>query len=97
MTPPSTPRTLAPTTVAWLLLCALSVASVVLAAQSHEGLARMALTLLVAALAWTKAQLLLRHYLELPRAGRVFVYLLQGFALLAPLGLALSALREWGL
>lgn len=93
----STPRTLAPATVAWLLLCALSVASVVLAAQSHVGLARMALTLLVAALAWAKAQLLLRHYLELPRAGRVFARLLQGFAMLAPLGLVLSAVREWGL
>ena len=86
---------LAPTTVAWLLLCALSVLSVVVAAQSHVGLARMALTLLVAALAWAKARVLLRHYLEVQRAGTVFVRLLQGFALLAPLGLAVSALREY--
>lgn len=93
-TSPLFPR-LAPTTWAWLLLCALSVASVVLAAQSHVGLARMGLTLLVAALAWVKAQVLLRHYLELARAGAVFVRLLQGFAVLAPLGLVLSALREY--
>ena len=86
---------LSATTRAWLLLCALSVLSVVVAAQSHVGLGRMALTLLVAALAWFKAQVLLHHYLELPRAGTVFVRLLQGFAVLAPLGLAASALREY--
>ena len=83
------------TTRAWLLLCALSDLSVVLAAQSHAGATRMGLTLLVAALAWAKAQVLLRHYLELPRAGAVFVRLLQGFSLLVPVGLALSALREY--
>ena len=83
------------TTQAWLLLCALSILSVVLAAQSHAGLARMGLTLLVALLAWVKARVLLRHYLEVQRAGTVFVRLLQGFAVLAPLGLALAALREY--
>jgi hypothetical protein len=86
---------LSATTLAWLLLCGLSGLSVVLAAQSHVGLARMGLTLLVAALAWTKARVLLRHYLEVQRAGPVFVRLLQGFAVLAPLGLAVSALREY--
>jgi len=86
---------LSATTLAWLLLCALSVLSVVLAAQSHVGLARMGLTLLVAVLAWVKAQVLLRHYLEVQRAGKVFVHLLQGFAVLAPLGLTVSALREY--
>ncbi|MDT8990374.1 hypothetical protein RQP54_05795 [Curvibacter sp. APW13] len=86
---------LSATTVAWLLLCVLSVVSVVLAAQSHTGLARMGLTLLVALLAWAKARVLLRRYLEVQRAGPVFVRLLQGFAVLAPLGLAASALREY--
>lgn len=86
---------LSATTLAWLLLCALSVLSVVLAAQSHVGWARMGLTLMVATLAWVKARVLLRHYLELQRAGAVFVRLLQGFAVLAPLGLAVSALREY--
>lgn len=86
---------LSATTLAWLLLCVLSVLSVVLAAQSHVGLARMGLTLLVALLAWVKARVLLRHYLEVQRAGTVFVRLLQGFAVLAPLGLALAALREY--
>ena len=86
---------LSATTLAWLLLCGLSGLSVVLAAQSHVGLARMGLTLLVAALAWVKARVLLRHYLEVQRAGPVFVRLLQGFAVLAPLGLAVSALREY--
>ena len=88
---------LSATTLAWLLLCALSVLSVVLAAQSHVGLARMGLTLLVAVLAWVKAQVLLRHYLEVQRAGPVFARLLQGFSVLAPLGLAVSALREYAL
>lgn len=83
------------TTGAWLVLCALSVASVVLAAQSHSGAGRMGLTLLVAALAWFKARVLLRHYLEVHRAEPVFGRLLNGFATLAPLGLAVSTLREW--
>ncbi len=86
---------LSATTLAWLLLCVLSVLSVVMAAQSHTGLARLALTLLVAALAWTKARVLLRHYLEVQRAGPVFARLLLGISLLAPLGLAVSALREY--
>ncbi len=82
-------------TLAWLLLCGLSILSVVVAAQSHVGAARMGLTLLVAALAWYKARVLMRHYLELHRAGAVFARLLGGFAVLAPLGLTVSALREY--
>lgn len=81
-------------TLAWLLLCILSVASVVVAAQSHVGAARMGLTVMVAALAWYKARVLMRHYLELHRAGAVFSRFLNGFAVLAPLGLTVSALRE---
>jgi len=89
------PLSLSATTLAWLLLCVLSVLSVVMAAQSHTGFARMVLTLLVAALAWAKARVLLRHYLEVQRAGPVFARLLQGFSGLVPVGLALSALREY--
>ncbi len=83
------------TTKAWLVLCALSVLSVLLAAQSHGAVARLGLTLLVAALAWYKARVLLRHYLEVHRAGTVFSRLLGGFAILAPLGLVVSALAEY--
>lgn len=83
------------TTRAWLLLCLLSLLSVGVAAQSHGGLGHLVLTTLVALLAWTKAQVLLRHYLELQRAGPIFSRLLQGFAALAPLGLVLSAWREY--
>lgn len=82
-------------TGAWMLLCTLSVFSVALAAQHHSALGRMGLTLLVATLAWVKARVLLRHYLEVHRAGALFTRLLQGFAVLAPLGLAVSALREF--
>ena len=83
------------TTLAWLLLCALSVLSVALAAGPHSGWPRLALALLVAAVAWVKARILLRHYLEAHRAGPVFARLLQGFACLAPLGLAVSAWHEF--
>lgn len=83
------------TTLAWLLLCALSVLSVALAAGPHSGLPRLALALLVAAVAWVKARILLRHYLEAQRAGPVFARLLQGFACLAPLGLVVSAWHEF--
>ena len=79
------------TTLAWLLLCALSVLSVGLAAGPHSGLPRLALALLVAAVAWVKARILLRHYLEVQQARPVFARLRQGFALQAPLGQAVSA------
>lgn len=82
-------------TLAWLLLCALSVLSVALAAGPHSGWQRLLLALLVAGVAWVKARILLRHYLEVDLAGRVFARLLQGFACLAPLGLALSAWHEF--
>lgn len=82
-------------TGAWVLLCVLSIVSVAAVAQPHSALGRMGLTLLVATLAWVKARVLLRHYLEVHRAGAVFVRLLQGFAVLAPLGLVASALREF--
>jgi len=49
----------------------------------------------VAAVAWVKARILLRHYLEVHRAGPVFARSLQGFACLAPLGLAVSAWHEF--
>ena len=83
------------TTIAWMVLCTLSVLSVTLAAGPHSGLPRLVLALLVAALTWFKARVLLRHYLEAQRAGPVFSRLLQGFACLAPLGLAVSALHEF--
>ena len=86
---------LQPNTLAWLLLCGLSILSVTLATQHHAGLLRLALALLVAALTWVKARVLLRHYLEVQQAGPVFARLLQGFALLAPLGLAVSAWHEF--
>lgn len=85
---------LRPTTWTLLALIVLSGLSVLAAGQSHHGVIRFWMTAVVAFLAWIKAQLLLRHYLELHRAGPVFFRLLQGFAVLAPLGLLLSALRE---
>lgn len=97
MTPPPQPRSrlLHPASWTLLALAALSCVSVLAAGQSHQGAWRFWMTAVVAALAWIKAQLLLRHYLEAQRAGRLFSRLLQGFAALAPLGLLLSALREW--
>ena len=53
----------------------LSVHSVLLSAQSHVGCERMALKLLVAGLAWIKARVFLRHYLEVQRAGTLDAYL----------------------
>lgn len=83
------------TTWAWLLLCALTLLSVSLAAQHHSGAIRLVLALAVAWVAWVKARILLRHYLEAHRAGPVFSRLLQGFATLAPLGLVVSAWHEF--
>ncbi|MGE5451464.1 MAG: hypothetical protein ACM3VZ_06425 [Acidobacteriota bacterium] len=88
-------RRLRPATWTLFALVVLSCLSVFAAGQSHHGSVRFWMTAVVALLAWIKAQLLLRHYLEVHRAGPVFFKLLQGFAVLAPLGLLLSALREW--
>ncbi len=86
---------LRPATWTLMALIVLSGVSVLAAGQSHHGATRFWMTGVVAVLAWIKAQLLLRHYLELHRAGPVFFRLLQAFAILAPLGLLLSAWREW--
>jgi len=82
------------TTLAWWTLLALTGLSVAVAGIGHQGSVRIWMTAAVAAIAWVKAQLLLREYLELRRAAPVFRRLIQGFAALAPLGLLVSALHE---
>ncbi len=84
-------------TLAWAWLAGLSLLSVLAAGASHQGLGRLIMTLLVAAIAWAKARVLIRHYLEAHQAGLVFQRIVLTFAALAPLALAVSALREWGL
>lgn len=81
-------------TRAWLVLLALTLVSVAAADAAHHGVPRLAMGAAVALVAWTKGQLLLRHYLELWRAGPVFSRLIQAFCALAPLALLASALRE---
>lgn len=83
-----------PTTLAWWALLALTLLSVAAAGGGHRGDLRVWMTAAVAAIAWVKAQLLLREYLELQRTAPVFRRLIQGFTALAPLGLVVSALHE---
>ncbi|HMZ01775.1 MAG TPA: cytochrome C oxidase subunit IV family protein [Burkholderiaceae bacterium] len=89
--PSLTPST---TTLAWWTLLALTGLSVAAAGVGHQGSVRFWMTAAVAAIAWVKAQLLLREYLELQRTAPVFRRLIQGFAALTPLGLVVSALHE---
>ena len=81
-------------TLTWLALLLLTLLGV--AASSHGAApgARVLMALAVAALCALKAELLLRHYLHARQAGPVFERLIRAFAVLAPLALAVSALRE---
>jgi cytochrome c biogenesis protein CcdA len=56
----------------WLLLCALSVVSVVQLRQGWSGQAAGVLVILIAAI---KAKLVMRHYMEVTRARRVWQFL----------------------
>jgi len=97
--PPATPAVTPPgchidlATWAWLALMLLSGVSVLAAGQAHHG-HRLWMTVVVAAIAWGKAQLVIRHYLEARHARPVFHRIVQIFAALAPLALVISALRE---
>lgn len=94
MNPVAFLRRLRPATLAWGALLALSAASVWVADAGHRAPQRLGTALAVAALCALKAELLVRHYLEARHAGPVFHALVRLFALLAPLLLAMSALRE---
>ena len=91
------PRTLDAATLTWLALLALTLLGVLAASQGTAGATRLAMAWAVAALCALKARLLAAHYLHAQEAGPVFSVLIRAFALLAPLGLAVSALREWWL
>lgn len=93
--PPAAPdgRRIDRATWAWLALMALSVVSVLAAGQAQHG-HRLWMTVVVAAIAWGKAQLVIHHYLEAGRARPVFRRIVQIFAALAPLALVMSVLRE---
>lgn len=91
------PRALDAATLTWLALLALTLLGVLAASQGTAGAARLAMAWAVAALCALKARLLAAHYLHAQEAGPVFSVLIRAFALLAPLGLAVSALREWWL
>lgn len=91
------PRALDAATLTWLALLALTLLGVLAASQGTAGAARLAMAWAVAALCAFKARLLLAHYLHAQGTGPVFSVLIRAFALLAPLGLAASALREWWL
>lgn len=82
--------------LAWAAMVALTLLSVTAAGQSQHGASRLFMTCLVAFLAWYKSHLLVRHYLESHLAGPVFDRLVRGFAWVAPIVLAVSALREAG-
>ena len=56
-------------TVVWVLLCTLSIVSVVQLRQRWCGWAAAVLVILIAA---AKAQLVMRHYMEVTRARRVW-------------------------
>jgi hypothetical protein len=75
-------------------LLALGAASIQVAGFGHPVQQRLWLALAVAALCALKAELVIRHYLEAKRAGPVFHALVRLFALLAPVFLAASAIRE---
>lgn len=92
---PASRQRLDSTTLAWWALMTLTGLSVAAAGVAQKGSTRFWMTAAVAGIAWVKAQLLLREYLELQRATPVFRRLIQGFAALAPLGLLASALHEW--
>lgn len=91
------PRALDAATLTWLALLALTLLGVLAASQGTAGATRLAMAWAVAALCAFKARLLLAHYLHAQGTGPVFSVLIRAFALLAPLGLAVSALREWWL
>lgn len=84
----------APNTVAWIALLLLSLVSIQAAGQSHAGASRMGMTFVVAAIAWIKALIVIRYYLESRFAGPVFHRIMLIFAALAPLALMVSGLRE---
>lgn len=81
-------------TATWVALLALTLLGVAASLQDSSGLKRLVAAWLVAGVAAFKADLLIRHYLHVRAAGPVFEWLVRTFAVLAPLGLALSALRE---
>lgn len=76
------------TAFAWLGLIVLTVVSLLVTHQDGAGVSGISgSALLVAALAWSKAQIVARRFLELGQAGRVFQWVVNVFALFAPLGL----------
>ncbi|UCU99491.1 cytochrome C oxidase subunit IV family protein [Acidovorax radicis] len=81
-------------TLTWLALLALTAASVAMAGHAQHGGSRLWMTIAVAALAWTKGWLLVRHYLEAHHAGPVFLRIVMLFGALAPLGLIACAVHE---
>jgi hypothetical protein len=81
-------------TLAWWALLALTGVSVAAAGWAHHGGVRLWLGFAVAAIAWTKGALLVRHYLEARRAGPVVHRVVLLFMALAPLGLVASAVHE---
>ncbi|AWI52367.1 hypothetical protein DEH84_02175 [Aquabacterium olei] len=85
---------LQPTTLAWIALLMLSLVSIQAAGQSHAGTSRMAMTFVIAIVAWIKALIVIRYYLESRFAGPVFHRIMLIFASLAPLALMVSGLRE---
>lgn len=83
-----------PKLLAWLSLVALTFVSVQAAHQAHGGASRMAMSFAIAAIAWSKGLILIRHYLESRRAGPVFHRIMLLFAAVAPLALMVSGWRE---
>ncbi len=81
-------------TVTWLALIVLTGLGVLASSQGATPALRLAMGWVVALLCALKAELLVRHYLHVAQAGPVFSRLVRLFAVLAPLGLAFSALRE---
>lgn len=81
-------------TPAWVALLALAGLSVAMADHAHHGGTRLWMAIAVAALAWAKGWLLVRHYLHAQHAGPIFQRIVALFSALAPLALVVSALRE---
>ena len=79
-------------TQAWVLLLALTSASVLVALDGRGVLPWVGWV--VAALIWLKARLVALHYLELQRAEPVFRRWVSVFSALVPLALVLTALLE---
>jgi hypothetical protein len=71
----------------WLLLCALSVISVVQLRQGWSGRAAAVLVILIAAI---KAQLVIRHYMEVRRARRVWQFLYTAWTVAAAMTLIIG-------